>query len=81
MIKTENKKCKYWKVKVKSLSRVRLFATPWTVAHQAPLSMGIFQARVLESVAISFSKGGHKTMTISRLLYQLEEKAKILIRS
>ena len=25
---------------VKSLSRVRLFATPWTVAHQAPLSMG-----------------------------------------
>ena len=26
--------------KVKSLSRVRLFATLWTVAHQAPLSMG-----------------------------------------
>ena len=25
---------------VKSLSRVRLFAAPWTVAHQAPLSMG-----------------------------------------
>ena len=25
---------------VKSLSRIRLFATPWTVAHQAPLSMG-----------------------------------------
>ena len=29
-----------WKVKVKSLSRVRLLATPWTVAHQAPPSMG-----------------------------------------
>ena len=29
-----------WKVKVKSLSSVRLPATPWTVAHQAPLSMG-----------------------------------------
>ena len=29
-----------WKVKVKSLSRVRLLATPWTAAHQAPLSMG-----------------------------------------
>ena len=28
------------KVKVKSLSRVRLLATPWTAAHQAPLSMG-----------------------------------------
>ena len=25
---------------VQSLSRVRLFATPWTVALQAPLSMG-----------------------------------------
>ena len=25
---------------VKLLSRVRLFATPWTVAHQAPLSLG-----------------------------------------
>ena len=29
-----------WKVKVKSLSLVRLLATPWTVAHQAPPSMG-----------------------------------------
>ena len=29
-----------WKVKVKSLSHVRLFATPWTVACQAPPSMG-----------------------------------------
>ena len=29
-----------YKVKVKSLSCVRLFAAPWTVAHQAPLSMG-----------------------------------------
>ena len=29
-----------WKMKVKSLSRVRLFATPWTVAYQAPPSMG-----------------------------------------
>ena len=29
-----------WKVKVKSLSHVRLLATPWTAAYQAPLSMG-----------------------------------------
>ena len=29
-----------WKVKVKLLSRVRLLATPWTGAYQAPLSMG-----------------------------------------
>ena len=29
-----------WKVKVKSPSRVQLLATPWTVAYQAPPSMG-----------------------------------------
>ena len=29
-----------WKVKVKPLSRVRLLATPWTAAYQAPPSMG-----------------------------------------
>ena len=29
-----------WKVKVKLLSRVRLLATPWSAAHQAPPSMG-----------------------------------------
>ena len=29
-----------WKVKVKSLSRVRPSGTPWTAAHQAPPSMG-----------------------------------------
>ena len=30
----------YMKVKVKLLSRVRLLATPWTVAYYAPPSMG-----------------------------------------
>ena len=29
-----------WKVKVKSLSCVRLLVTPWTAAYQAPLSIG-----------------------------------------
>ena len=29
-----------WKVKVKSLSRVRLLVTPWTAAYQVPPSMG-----------------------------------------
>ena len=32
--------CVKVKSKVKSLSRVRLLATPWTAAHQAPPSMG-----------------------------------------
>ena len=38
------------------LSHVQLFVIPWTVANQAPLSMGILQARILEWVAPS-SKG------------------------
>ena len=37
-----------WKVKGKSLSRVRPSVTPWTSAFQAPPIHGIFQARVLE---------------------------------
>ena len=40
-----------WKVKVKSLSRSGLLVTPWSAAHQAPLSMD-FPARVLESVPL-----------------------------
>ena len=44
-----------WKVKVKSLNRVRPSATPWTAAFQAPPSMGFFQARVLEWGATAFS--------------------------
>ena len=37
-------------------SRIQLFETLWTVAHQAPLSMGIPQARILESV-VALLKG------------------------
>ena len=36
---------------------VQLFVTPWTLAHQAPLSMGILQARILEWVAMPSSRG------------------------
>ena len=39
------------------LSCDQLFAALGTVAHQAPLSMGILQARILELVAISSSRG------------------------
>ena len=43
-------------MKVKSLNPVLLFVTPWTVAYQASPSVGFFQARVLEWVAISLSR-------------------------
>ena len=42
---------------VESLSHVPLFMTPWTVAHQALLSMGILQTRILEWVAMPSSMG------------------------
>ena len=38
-------------------SHVQLFATPWTVAHQAPLSLRILQVRIWEWVAM-LSSGG-----------------------
>ena len=43
-------------VKVKLLSCVRLLVTPWTVAHQAPLSIEILHAGVLEWVAMPSSR-------------------------
>ena len=44
------------KVKMQSFSCVRLFATPWTVAHQAPLTMGFSRQEYWSWVAISFSR-------------------------
>ena len=41
---------------VLSLSQVWLFATPWTVAHQALQSLEISKA-IVEWVAISYSRG------------------------
>ena len=40
-----------------SVHGVWLFVTPWTVAHQAPWSMGISQVRKLEWVASPSSRG------------------------
>ena len=45
----------------KSFSHVWLFVTSWTVARQAPLSLGILQARILEWVAMPASMGSSQT--------------------
>ena len=45
-----------WKLKVKSLSRVRLFATPWTAAYQAPLPMGFSKQEYWSRVPLPFPK-------------------------
>ena len=42
-----------WKVKVKSLSRVQLFGTPWTAAYQAPPSMGFSRQEYWSGVMLS----------------------------
>ena len=41
-----------WKVKAKSLSCVRLLATPWTAAYQAPLSMGFSRQQYWSAVPL-----------------------------
>ena len=45
-----------WKVKVKSLSHVRLFATPWTAAYQAPPSMGFSRQEYWSGVPLPSPK-------------------------
>ena len=52
-----------WKMKVKSLSHVLLFPTPWTAAYQTPLSMGFSRQEYWSRVpltspmqTLSFSK-------------------------
>ena len=44
-----------WKVKVKSLRRVWLFATPWTAAHEAPPPMGFSRQEYWSGVPSPFS--------------------------
>ena len=57
------------------LSRVRLFLTPQTVARQAPLSMGILQARILEWVAIFPIQGLKPGLPHYRwILYQISHQ-------
>ena len=43
-----------WKVKVKSLSRVWLLATPWTAAYQAPLPMGFSRQEYWSGVPLPY---------------------------
>ena len=45
-----------WKVKVKPLNRVRLLATPWTAAHQAPPYMGFSRQEYWSGVPLPSPK-------------------------
>ena len=48
--------------KVKSLSRVQLFATPWTVAYQAPLSMGFSRQQHWSGFPFPSKREGRENM-------------------
>ena len=48
--------------RLRKKSEVSQLATPWTLVCQAPLSMRILQARILEWVAISFPRGSSQPM-------------------
>ena len=56
-----------WKVKGKSLSRVRLLTTPWTVAYQAPSSMRFSRQEYWSGVPY-LDRNKHKSKTQSSLL-------------
>ena len=47
----------------------QLFATLWTVVHQAPLSMGTFQAKILEWVVMPSSRGSSHLMDQTCISY------------
>jgi len=56
-----------WKVKVKSLSCVRLFETSWTAAYQAPPSMRFSKQEYWSGVPLpSLRDGSAKPLTLSR---------------
>ena len=48
-----------WKVKVKSLSRLRLLAIPWTAAYQAPPSMGFSRQEYWSGLPLTKIKQRH----------------------
>ena len=50
-----------WKVNGKSLSHVRLLATPWTAAHQAPLSMGFSRQEYWSGVPLPLMENPKQT--------------------
>ena len=56
--------CRKVKSKVKSLSRVRLLATPWTAAYQAPPPMGLPRQEYWSGVPLPSPNLAHTCMYI-----------------
>ena len=60
-----------WKVKVKSLSRVQLLATPWTAAYQAPPSMGFSRQEYWSGVPLPSPENA---LVIANILFQWQKR-------
>ena len=56
-----------WKWKVKSLSRVRLLATPWTAAYQASPSMGFSRQEYWSGVPLPSPKNVSRHCQLQRM--------------
>ena len=67
-----------WKVKVKSLSRVQLVASPWTAAYQAPPSMGFSRQEYWNGLPLPSPIATHtwsiKSRDITLLIKVIESK-------
>ena len=63
--------CMKVKREVKSLSRVRLLATPWTTAYQAPLSMGFSRQEYWSGVPLPSPKAIFKQNKTKQFLATL----------
>ena len=66
-----------WKVKVKSLSRVRLLVTPWTAAHQAPPSMGFSRQEYWSGCHFLLQRNYYKQLYANKM-DNMEEMDKFL---
>ena len=74
-----------WKVRVKSLSRVRLLATPWTAAHQAPPPMGFSRQDYWSGVPLpsplhvtAGAKGHHLSFSGGNLVRSFPSSAQLV---
>ena len=63
-----------WKVKVKSLSRVWLFATPWTSAYQVPPSMGFSRREYWSGLPLPSSRAIIFTLQMIKVKEKTPEK-------
>ena len=70
-----------WKVKLKSLSRVRPLATPWTAAHQAPPPMGFSRQEYWSGVPLPSPNDVYYPKLYFSIIHNLPQMSSIDQRS